>query len=566
MDPPTIGIIGGGQLAVMLIEYGIKRIASVQPVRVKVLDPCKYLVCSCSGLKDVEVIKGSLSDENDLRELCKGCDVVTWEIEHVDVESLRKLKSEGVNFVPDPEVLGIIQNKGTQKLFYQQNGIPTLPFCITDKPRRQWDLLSENEPIFKCDSFEEIWVVYKDVVQGYDGHGIQIVGRKPKKHGVTIIKPNDVQDQMVVVEPYVPDKHEYSVLVAVDASGNTVTYEPVEMTFHPFRNILKECFPATSLEEETEEQLITTAKDVAQALGSPGLYAVEMFVAPGYGVVVNETAPRVHNSGHHTIHSHNVSQFEMFARLILGRLVCQPQRHSNYVMRNLLGSPNPLDEGAYHFRNRRVVLPDSGPFLIDYRKANQFPWRKLGHITHISKDSSVWELRHELQLYCDGISLECGESIQIQISIVMGSRSDWSVMKQACELLDQCGIDYETTVVSAHRTPDRLVKYAKSAHERGIRVIIAGAGGAAHLPGMLAANTTVPVIGVPIASQHSPTPHAALWSIVQMPPGVPVACMAINGAKNAALFALQLLGEHSIVARLRKESANHVILHHANIH
>ena len=128
------------------------------------------------------------------------------------------------------------------------------------------------------------------------------------------------------------------------------------------------------------------------------------------------------------------------------------------------------------------------------------------------------------------------------ISIIMGSKSDWETMKKAAQVLEDFGVVYEKKVVSAHRTPDFMFRYAEEARARGIKVIIAGAGGAAHLPGMVAAKTTLPVIGVPVKSRAL-SGVDSLYSIVQMPGGVPVATMAIGeaGATNAALFALRLL-------------------------
>lgn len=123
----------------------------------------------------------------------------------------------------------------------------------------------------------------------------------------------------------------------------------------------------------------------------------------------------------------------------------------------------------------------------------------------------------------------------------MGSDSDLGVMQEAARTLDEFGVPYELTVVSAHRTPDRLHEYGKKAAARGLRVIIAGAGGAAHLPGMIAALAPVPVIGVPVKSSTA-AGIDSLFSIVQMPPGVPVATVAINGARNAGLLAVQILG------------------------
>ncbi len=127
------------------------------------------------------------------------------------------------------------------------------------------------------------------------------------------------------------------------------------------------------------------------------------------------------------------------------------------------------------------------------------------------------------------------------IGIIMGSDSDLPVMKAAAEFLDEINLAYELTVVSAHRTPDRLVDYAKSARKRGIKVIIAGAGGAAHLPGMVAAMTSVPVVGVPVKTSTL-SGVDSLYSIVQMPPGIPVATVAINGAKNAGILAAEMIG------------------------
>lgn len=126
------------------------------------------------------------------------------------------------------------------------------------------------------------------------------------------------------------------------------------------------------------------------------------------------------------------------------------------------------------------------------------------------------------------------------VGIIMGSDSDLPVMAEAAKVLDEFGISYELTIVSAHRTPDRMYDYAKTAAEKGIKVIIAGAGGAAHLPGMTAAITTLPVIGVPVKTKAL-SGVDSLYSIVQMPGGIPVATVAINGAKNAGLLAVRML-------------------------
>lgn len=126
------------------------------------------------------------------------------------------------------------------------------------------------------------------------------------------------------------------------------------------------------------------------------------------------------------------------------------------------------------------------------------------------------------------------------VGIIMGSDSDLPVMSEAAKILDELGVPYELTVVSAHRTPDRMYDYAKAAKDRGLKAIIAGAGGAAHLPGMVASLTSLPVIGVPVKTRTL-SGVDSLYSIVQMPPGIPVATVAINGAKNAGILAAKML-------------------------
>lgn len=130
------------------------------------------------------------------------------------------------------------------------------------------------------------------------------------------------------------------------------------------------------------------------------------------------------------------------------------------------------------------------------------------------------------------------------ISIIMGSDSDLPVMRQAADFLNELEIPFEIAIVSAHRTPERMFEFAKNAHQRGIKVIIAGAGGAAHLPGMVASLSPLPVIGVPVKSSNSIDGWDSILSILQMPNGVPVATVALNAAKNAGILAAQILGSH----------------------
>ncbi len=139
------------------------------------------------------------------------------------------------------------------------------------------------------------------------------------------------------------------------------------------------------------------------------------------------------------------------------------------------------------------------------------------------------------------------------VGIIMGSLSDWKIMSAAVEILELLEIPYEKEVVSAHRTPQKMIDYALSARRRGLKVIIAGAGGAAHLPGMVSSSTTLPVIGVPIKSSNSIDGWDSILSILQMPAGVPVATVSLNGAKNAGILAAQILGvaDEEVAKKLR---------------
>ncbi len=141
-----------------------------------------------------------------------------------------------------------------------------------------------------------------------------------------------------------------------------------------------------------------------------------------------------------------------------------------------------------------------------------------------------------------------------KVGIIMGSKSDLKVMSEAAEILEELNVPFEVTIVSAHRTPHRMIKYAEAARERGLKVIIAGAGGAAHLPGMVASLTTLPVVGVPVKSRNSIDGWDSILSILQMPAGIPVATVALDGAKNAGLIAARIVGsyEEEVAKALRQ--------------
>ena len=260
-----------------------------------------------------------------------------------------------------------------------------------------------------------------------------------------------------------------------------------------------------------------------------GTLTVELFLLPDDSLVVNELAPRVHNSGHWTIEGAATSQFEQHIRAICGLGLGSPGAHGPAAMVNLLGTG---PRRTARLLGVAEALADPAVHLHLYDKREVFERRKMGHLTALGTttdlalasgrrgaDDAPLGRRHDED---GGRPMTEGSKGDgpVVVGVVGGSRSDFPTLEAAVAVLDELGVRSELKVVSAHRTPDRLFRYAEEAAGRGIRVIIAGAGGAAHLPGMLAAKTALPVIGVPIPTEHLGGLDSLL-SIVQMPRGVP---------------------------------------------
>ena len=285
-------------------------------------------------------------------------------------------------------------------------------------------------------------------------------------------------------------------------------------------------------------------------------------------VLFNEIAPRPHNSGHYTQEACYCDQFEAHLRAISDMPINKNalEMKTNYAcMVNLLGTGD--DNSTKTIISH--ILSSGHVSMHWYSKDNCKLGRKMGHFTVTGEDlteiKSILEIINSNNDYCssscsnddlysnynyidinkifnNNSSNNINNNIfyDIDVSIVMGSDSDLHIMKDACIILEQFNIKYECTIVSAHRTPTQMYAYAQKARDKGIKVIIAGAGGAAHLPGMIASLSTLPVIGVPIKT-NAFNGNDSLLSIVQMPKGVPVATVAIDNATNAALLALRIL-------------------------
>lgn len=351
-----LGILGGGQLGKMLLQE-----TSRMDIRTAVLDPSSF--SPCKGRAEVFEV-GDLKDEETVYRFGKLVDVLTIEIEHVNVKALERLEKEGTKVFPKPSTLRIIQDKRLQKVFYEKNGIPTSPFFTYESKA---ELLSRSLT-FPC--------VQKSALQGYDGKGVSIL---KSQQDVEIL-----DEGPGLIEEFVGNIREVSVIVARNPSGEVAVYPTVEMEFHPEANLVEFLFSPSSLNVELEEKAAKIAIDVANALDLVGILAVEMFVTSEGEILVNESAPRPHNSGHHTIENSYSSQYEQHVRAILDLPLGSVRPRAAAVMVNLLGEPG--ETGYVEYLGINEVLAQEGVYVHIYGKKQTRPFRKMGHVTIIAKD------------------------------------------------------------------------------------------------------------------------------------------------------------------------------------
>ena len=333
-----------------------------------------------------------------------------------------------------------------------------------------------------------------------------------------------------------PERERERVYKARSKSGEVVAY-PVVETVHE-DNICDTTFAPAMISNKMAEKAQAVAKSAIASFEGAGIFGVELFLLEdGETVLLNECAPRPHNSGHYTIEACNCSQYEMHLRAICGWPLGNPQlKVGGSVMKNILGDGDGEKAMTKCHRIMGKALTVPGASVHWYEKPEVKKARKVGHITTVG--ASLNEAKERM-------SEITGDDYNVQpsIGIIMGSDSDLPTMAAAADVLKDFGIKCEVTVISAHRTPQEMFDYSKKAHTRGIRAIIAGAGGAAHLPGMVAAMTPLPVIGVPVPLKYLDGMDSLL-SIVQMPKGVPTATVAIGNAANAGLLAARIVGAY----------------------
>lgn len=355
-----LGILGGGQLGKMLLNETRKF-----DIYTCVLDPSNEAPCIVGSN---EFFQGDLMDFDTVYNFGKKVDLLTIEIENVNIDALKKLEQEGLPVYPSSKNLEIIQNKSKQKLFYIDHNLPTAPFS---RFAYKDEILTaiKNEAL----DFPFVW---KSARFGYDGTGVKVV----KSHSDL----DDVPNVECITEDLIDFKNELAVIVSRSIHGEVKIYPVVEMEFHPEANQVEYviCPARISKEVATKAELI--ALKTSAAFAHVGLLAVEMFQTHDDAILINEVAPRPHNSGHHTIESSYTSQFEQHLRAILGLPLGKTDSKVGGIMVNLVGEEG--YEGDVIYKNIDDVLHMEGVTPHIYGKKQTRPFRKMGHITVVHQD------------------------------------------------------------------------------------------------------------------------------------------------------------------------------------
>lgn len=480
---------------------------------------------------------GAFTSPEHIRQLARDCDLLTVEIEHVDADVLEQVEREGLCEVqPSPRTIRLIQDKYLQKRHLVSHGIAVAPFEAVEGDNYEALVQRLGLPL-----------MLKSRTMAYDGKGnapLQTLDDLPAARSALGNKP-------LYAEGWANFSREVAVMVVRNVAGEVRSYDAVET--HHKDSILRVGLAPLRASSDVNARAKSLAEAAVATLEGAGIFGVEMFLMPDDSLLVNEIAPRPHNSGHHTIEACETSQFENHLRAILQMpLGSTALRVPSAAMINLIGSSDSMEP-----INRAVRAATTGTVHL-YGKTECRKGRKMGHITVTgSSDDDVQQrMRPILEAMDLGGWLDRVMPPRPLVGIIMGSDSDMPTMLPAARMLDQLKVPYELTICSAHRTPARMVDYAHSAAKRGLRVIIAGAGGAAHLPGMVASETTLPVIGVPVKASVLDGVDS-LYSIVQMPRGIPVATVGVGNATNAGILAARILGaaDPALASRLAEYAA-----------
>ncbi|KAK4150752.1 hypothetical protein C8A00DRAFT_17770 [Chaetomidium leptoderma] len=570
---PVIGLLGGGQLGRMLCEA-----ANPLGIDIAILDEDNSPAKQAHNTN--RHVTGSFKDPARIRELAAQSDVLSVEIEHVETEVLEDIEKNGVQVKqadgstkthkppvhPSWRTIRLIQDKYLQKEHFRTSD-KTIPIAEQVAVESGPAALISLQNAAATFGFPFMLKARKG---SYDGRGNFKVSSEDDFEAAV----KALGGLSLYAEKWAPFVKELAVMVIRTEDGNgklrsCVAYPAVE-TIHEDSICTKVFMPPRDVSETVCEAARKLATEVISTLWGRGVFAVEMFVLEDGSLMVNEVAPRPHNSGHYTIEAvPHMSQYKAQIHAVLDLHVPQKltPRVPSSIMLNILGGATPSAHLKLAELAQNTFDDDMDVYLHLYNKASK-PGRKIGHIT-ITGTSSVHNLEAKAKPFIDLVDQirrdrlsataetlrptqqntattkappsKKNEATPPLVLVTMGSDSDLPVLQAGLDILRDFGVPYALDITSAHRTPKYMMRVADEAAGKGIKVIIAAAGGAAHLPGMLASETPLPVIGVPVKATHLDGMDSLL-SIVQMPRGVPTATVGINNSTNAALLAVRILG------------------------
>ncbi|KAK4178651.1 hypothetical protein QBC36DRAFT_99513 [Triangularia setosa] len=595
----VIGLLGGGQLGRMLCEA-----ANPLGIDIAILDDRNAPAKQAHNTN--RHVVGSFKDPERIKELAARSDYLSVEIEHVDTEVLEDIEKNGVPVEINGEIVAhrppihpswktirLIQDKYLQKEHFKSSGkkIPIAEQIAIDSDDATLDSLKEAGKQF---GFPFMLKARKG---SYDGRG-----------NFKVNSEDDFEEAIkalgalpLYAEKWAPFMKELAVMVirTEDSDGklkSCVAYPAVE-TIHEDSICTKVFMPPREVSEDVCGKARKLATEVISTLWGRGVFAVEMFLLEDGSLMINEVAPRPHNSGHYTIEAvPYMSQYKAQLHAVLDLPVPEKliPRVKSSIMLNILGGAKPDSHHYLSSLARSTFDDDMDVYLHLYGKESK-PSRKIGHIT-ITSSRSIQELEAKAKPFIDlvdqirqdrlqatsetlrptqetngsakpaekaaakptyanavrstatenqvepqELAAETASTDKPLVLVTMGSDSDLPVLKAGLDILKEFNVPYALDITSAHRTPKYMMRVADEAAGKGIKVIIAAAGGAAHLPGMISSETPLPVIGVPVKATHLDGIDSLL-SIVQMPRGVPTATVGINNSTNAALLAIRILG------------------------
>ena len=350
-----LGILGGGQLGKMLLAETRKL-----DIQTFILDPS---IDAPSQFDAHFFQQGDLLDFDTVYHFGKKVDVLTIEIENVNLDALDQLEAEGLKVFPSPQTLRKIQSKIVQKKIYFDNQIPTAPAYFFNSKEEVIKAIESNQI--------ELPIVWKQDRFGYDGFGVKILKQFEDRL--------NINETPALLEHLIPFAFELAVIVVRSSNGEVKTYPVVEMEFHPEANQVEYVICPARISEELAQKAQDIALKVSEAMQHVGLLAVEMFATQDGEILVNEVAPRPHNSGHYSIEGSYTSQFENHIRAILGLPLGETSSKCVGIMVNLVGEEG--FSGPVVYENMNDILSYSGVTPHIYGKKETRPFRKMGHVT-----------------------------------------------------------------------------------------------------------------------------------------------------------------------------------------